>query len=263
MGRSRCFKQKLLSHEFFVDFTNVSVIFQDTGGFNAARAATRWAGCAGWKLAWCCREATLSLRRVICLTQSHRYLLSIGLDATFIASSVTILATSYRSAEAPSRQKCRKKCFGKCRSQTGVPRKVPKKCFGLRASCIAYTEARRPKHFFGTFLGTPFGTCTFRSTFSALLSGRGFGTSVAGRQDCKSSVSLGEHMRSTTNFSSCSHLQDIHELASSWGKGRQFLYMNQGAARGCGAWESKVLAGHRLAALAASNRKTTRHPCTS
>ena len=52
--------------------------------------------------------------------------------------------------------------------------------------CIAYTEARRPKHFFGTFLGTPFGAGTFRSTFSALLSGRRFGTSVAGRQDCKS-----------------------------------------------------------------------------
>ena len=48
----------------------------------------------------------------------------------------------------------------------------------------ASTEARSPKHFFGTFLGTPFGAGTFRSTFSALLSGQGFGTSVAGRQDC-------------------------------------------------------------------------------
>ena len=85
------------------------------------------------------------------------------------------------------------------RPATEVPKPRPEESAGpkrgaaesaekvLRPSslCIAYTEARRLKHFFGTFLGTPFGTGTFRSTFSALLSGRSFGTSVAGCQDCK------------------------------------------------------------------------------
>ena len=36
--------------------------------------------------------------------------------------------------------------------------------------------------FFGTFLGTPFRTGTFRSTFP----GQGAGTSLDGRRDCKS-----------------------------------------------------------------------------
>ena len=39
-----------------------------------------------------------------------------------------------------------------------------------------------------SLIGNPFGAATFRSTFSALLSSQGFGTSVAGRQDCNSSV---------------------------------------------------------------------------
>ena len=56
----------------------------------------------------------------------------------------------------------------------------------LQASslCNSSNEARSLKHVFGTFLGTPSGAGTFRSTSSALLSGRGFRTSVAGRQDC-------------------------------------------------------------------------------
>ena len=129
-----------------------------------------------------------------------------------------ILATSYRSAEARSRQKCRKSASvghpqtcvypNACLGIVHVSGKVPKHTSGvntglgvpssesagpkrgakesaekvLRPSslciiCIAYTEARRPKHFFGTFLGTRFGAGTFQSTFSSLLSGRGFGWS--------------------------------------------------------------------------------------
>ena len=97
--------------------------------------------------------------------------------------NLTILATSYRSAEAPSRQKCRKSALESASPKRGAEESAEKV---LRPSslCISNTEVRRPKRFFGTFLGTPFGAGTFRSTFSALLSGRGFGTSVAGRQDC-------------------------------------------------------------------------------
>ena len=105
------------------------------------------------------------------------------LPAVFFFPKFAILATSYRSAEATSRQKCRKSASESAGPKRGAEESAEKV---LRPSslCIAYTEARRPKHFFGTFLDTPFGAGTFRSTFSALLSGRGFGTSVAGRQDC-------------------------------------------------------------------------------
>ena len=45
----------------------------------------------------------------------------------------------------------------------------------LQASslCRISNEARSVQHFFGTFLGAPFGAGTFRSTFSAFLSGWG------------------------------------------------------------------------------------------
>ena len=95
---------------------------------------------------------------------------------------LTILATSYRSAEAPSRQKCRKSALESAGPKRGADESA-EKVLHPSSLCIAYTEARRPEHFFSTFLGTPFGAVTFQSTFSALLSGRGFGTSVAGRQD--------------------------------------------------------------------------------
>ena len=55
----------------------------------------------------------------------------------------------YRSAKAPARQK---KCFGKCRPPNAVP---------------------SPKHFFGTFLGTPLGAGTFRSHFFGTFVGPG------------------------------------------------------------------------------------------
>ena len=90
-----------------------------------------------------------------------------------------------RKCRSPVPTKVPKKCFGKCRPQTGCRGKCRKSASAFEP-LYCNTEARRPKHFFGTFLGTPFGAGTFRSTFSALLSGRGFGTSVAGRQDCNS-----------------------------------------------------------------------------
>ena len=73
-----------------------------------------------------------------------------------------------------------------CKVPKPRPDKSAEKVLRPSSLCISNTEARRPKHFFGTFFGTPFGAGTFQSTFSALLSGRGFGTSVAGRQDCNS-----------------------------------------------------------------------------
>ena len=100
-------------------------------------------------------------------------------------SRLTILAASYRSAEAPARQKCRKSASESAGPKRGAEESAEKV---LQASslCSSSNDARSLEHFFGTFLGTPFGAGTFRSTFSALLPGRGFGTSVAGRQDCKS-----------------------------------------------------------------------------
>ena len=63
-------------------------------------------------------------------------------------------------------------------AENGVPRKVPKKCFGVRSPVLVSTEERTPKHFFGTFLGTLFSAGTFRSTLFGTFPGRGFGTSL-------------------------------------------------------------------------------------
>ena len=56
----------------------------------------------------------------------------------------------------------------------------------LRASSLitGFTEARSPKLFFDTFLGTPFGPA-----LSEAFLAQGFDTSVAGRRDCNSRLS--------------------------------------------------------------------------
>ena len=53
-------------------------------------------------------------------------------------------------------------------------------------SAFAYmtsTEARNPKYFLGTFLGTPFGRGTFLSTLLGTLLAQGFGTHFNGCHD--------------------------------------------------------------------------------
>ena len=60
----------------------------------------------------------------------------------------------------------------------------------LRGPRLCRKSYRRggPKHFFGTFLGTPFGAGTFRSTLFGTFPGRGFGTSLDGRHSRKSRI---------------------------------------------------------------------------
>ena len=93
-----------------------------------------------------------------------------------------------QKCRSPSPTKVPKKCFGKCRPQTGWAKESAEKVLRVSSLIITSTEARSPKHFSSTLLGTLFGAGTFRSTFSALLSGRVFGTSVNGRQDCTPTV---------------------------------------------------------------------------
>ena len=104
---------------------------------------------------------------------------------------LTILAT-ITEVPKPRPDKSAKKVLRKVLAQRGAEESADK---ALRPSslCRSNNEAQTPKRFFGTFLGTPFGAGSFRSTFLALLLGRGFGTSVAGRQDCKPMPSLQPH----------------------------------------------------------------------
>ena len=65
-----------------------------------------------------------------------------------------------------------KKCFGKCRSETGCRGKCRKNCSGSRAYVEVVprhpvSDQRFPKHLFGTYPG------------------QGFGIFLDGRQDCK------------------------------------------------------------------------------
>ena len=87
-----------------------------------------------------------------------------------------------QKCRSPVPTKVQKKCFGKCRPQTGCRGKCRKKRFSLQASLLLLQRLEGRSTFFGTFLGTPFGAGTFRSTFSALLSGRGFGSKSGGQK---------------------------------------------------------------------------------
>ena len=87
----------------------------------------------------------------------------------------------------PRPGKVPKKCFRKCRSETGCRGKCRKKCSGLPSPILPLHRRGARSTFFGTFLGTPFRTGTFRSTFFGTFPGRGFGTSLDGRQDRKPS----------------------------------------------------------------------------
>ena len=94
---------------------------------------------------------------------------------------VAILATIYRSAEAPARQKCRKSASESAGPKRGAEESA-EKVLPHRASVEVAINLEAPSNC--TFLGTPFGAGTFRSIFLALLSGQRFGTSVDGREDC-------------------------------------------------------------------------------
>ena len=92
------------------------------------------------------------------------------------------LADHLKKCRGPDQEKFRKECFGKCQPKTGCLRKVPKKCFGVRASVETSAGEETRSTFFGTFLGTPFSAGTFRSTLFGTFPGRGLGTSLDGRQ---------------------------------------------------------------------------------
>ena len=77
----------------------------------------------------------------------------------------------------------------------GVPRKVPKKCFGLRASVLLVQRLEGRSTFSALSSAPRLGPALSEALLSALLSGWGFGTSVAGRQDCNSRrILLGNSM---------------------------------------------------------------------
>ena len=84
-----------------------------------------------------------------------------------------------KKCRSPGQEKCRKKCFGKCRSETGCRGK----CLRVPSPILHLHRRGAQSTFVGTFLGTPFRTGTFRSTFIGTFPGRGFGTSLDGRQD--------------------------------------------------------------------------------
>ena len=69
-----------------------------------------------------------------------------------------------QKCRSPEQEKCQKSASESAGPKRGAEESAEKV---LRASSliIGSTEARSPKHFFGTFLGTPFGAGTFRSTF--------------------------------------------------------------------------------------------------
>ena len=77
-----------------------------------------------------------------------------------------------KKCRSPGREKCRDDCFGKCWPQTGCRGNCRKEVLLVPSPRLYYTstETRNPKHFFGTFLGTPFGTGTFRSTLLGTFS---------------------------------------------------------------------------------------------
>ena len=95
-----------------------------------------------------------------------------------------VLRACRPSKEVPKPRpgKVPKRVLRKVPGENGVPRKVPKKCSGVRSSVETSTGERTPKHFFSTFLGTPFSAGTFRSTLFGTFPGQGFGTSLDGRQ---------------------------------------------------------------------------------
>ena len=108
----------------------------------------------------------------------------------FVFSKITILATSYRSAKAPSWQKCRKSA-----SETAGPKRDAEESAekALRASSLvsASTEARSPKLFFG---GSDASGSRFRfgswATLKMFLESRQ--NNIGDRSPtCESSISLG------------------------------------------------------------------------
>ena len=76
----------------------------------------------------------------------------------------------------PNQEKCRKECFGKCRPQTGP------------LACASFYRRPDPEALFRHFPRHPVGAGTFRSTLFGAFPGRGFGTSLDGRQARNASI---------------------------------------------------------------------------
>ena len=80
-----------------------------------------------------------------------------------------------------------RKMFQKVLALNGVPKKQPKKCSGFCAT-VEVMYARAPGTLFSTSLSTPFGASTFWSTLLGNSLARGFGTSLNGRHDRRTTV---------------------------------------------------------------------------
>ena len=98
-----------------------------------------------------------------------------------IVLRITIQATSYRSAEALSRKNA-EKVLWKVPAPNGMPRKVPKKCFGLRASLLAL-QRREARSTFSALSSAPHLGPALSEALFRHFSCSGFSTSVAGRLD--------------------------------------------------------------------------------
>ena len=132
--------------------------------------------------------------------------------------------SSVASRDEESEKHCLENTVWKVLVRNGVPRKVPKKVLRvprLRRGSIG--DGTRST-FFGTFLGTPFRTGTFQSTFSALFLARASALLwMATRiviEGKRSQVSPGFPQKSTLNVTSqillwqqCGHFQWVFWIA--------------------------------------------------
>ena len=130
---------------------------------------------SGSKTAWFPRALSLlgeGLQRCLCRSCSELQ----GLNNRVWK---TVLQSWRPATEVPKPRpdKSAEKVLRKVPAPNGVPRKAPKKSASafepLYWVCRSSNETRRLKHFFGTFLGTPFAAGTFRSTFRSTFVGTG------------------------------------------------------------------------------------------
>ena len=87
----------------------------------------------------------------------------------------------------PRPGKVLKKCFGKCRSETGCFGKCQKKCSGSRLLYYLYIGAE-PGALFSVPSSAPRFGPALSEVFFDTFPTRGFGTSLDGRQDCNSNL---------------------------------------------------------------------------
>ena len=94
--------------------------------------------------------------------------------------ALTGVPTISRSAKAPTTKGVEKSASESAGPKQGAEESAEKVLRGP-SPVLFSTEARTPKHFFGTFFGNLFAAGTFRSTRFGTFPGWGFGTSLDGR----------------------------------------------------------------------------------